>query len=214
MNKYHDVLMARIRRENPGWARFRAAPLSQYRASVIEWRGRLRSGDERPESLDRLRRDLPDCLSDTARDAAAILDARPELAKQVGIDGAGLRDLITRRGDCDKIAAVSAQIGRAAELVTQDAAVVLADHNQRALAGLVAAYQDPATPNDERLRIGEWLAEINGMAELVAHRAGQAALERARSQSEAQRAIDGQGREAALREAVAALLAATTPTRH
>lgn len=208
MSKYRDLLMARFRRENPGWALYRAAPLAQFRTAVIDWRARMVSGDERPEELDKLRRDLPDCLNDTARDTSFILDARPDLSKQVGLDGAGLRDLIARRSDCDKVGAITAQIARATDLVLHEAIVGVSDRNQRTLTAMAAVYQDPATPNDERAKIGEWLAEVNSMAEVQAHRAGQAAQAKVRSQAEARDAIDEKAVGAALQAALLALQSA------
>lgn len=164
MSTARDLLLQRLRRDNPGFARLRAAPLPQIRAALLRWRARFSPTDVRAAELDALQRALPDCLSEVGREAAEVLAARAALAQQVGVSAAELLDLVARRSDCDKSAALAGQIARAAALARQDLAALLAAHNQRALDALCAAYRDPATSEAERSLIGARLAQLNEVA--------------------------------------------------
>ena len=164
MSAARDLLLQRLRRDNPGFARLRAAPLPQLRAALLPWRALFSPTDVRPAELDALHRALPPCLSEVGREAAEVLAARAPLSQQVGVSAVELLDLVARRSACDKSAALAGQIARAAALARQDLAALLAAHNQRALDALCAAYCDPATSEAERALIGERLAQLNEVA--------------------------------------------------
>lgn len=204
-NTYRERLMARFGQEQATWPRFRAAPLTDVRHTFIKWRPLLAPTDERPAELDSLRRALPACLDSVGRDVAVVLDARADIAKGAGIDGPGLRDLVDRRDDCTKIAGAAAQVGHAADSAARDVALILAENNERALAGLSAAYHDPATQADERDRIAAWIIDLNSLAEMTAHRSAAREREQARKGAAATSAVDSVERDAAVVAAIAAL---------
>ena len=107
MNSYRDLLIQRFHREQGSWPRFRAAPLRDLRTTLLRWRSVFAPSSERSEVLDRLRRDLPDNLSDIARDAVPVVAARPTVAARVGLSGPELADLIERRDECEVTAALA-----------------------------------------------------------------------------------------------------------
>lgn len=181
MNNYRDLFLANFRSPNSGWGRFRAANRAPLTTTLMRWRGFFAPADERPEVLDSVRRAVPLCLNNVGRTTAQVLDARPTLAREVGISGDELRDLIERREDCTTITALAGQIEHAGVLATGDAAAALSERNERVYEGITLALQDPNLPADERDRLVACIADLNLMQEFATHRQG--ARERARAQA-------------------------------
>lgn len=204
---YRDLLLSRLRRGGGSWQRFKAAPRSQIRATLQLWRPRLAPTQQRPEALDALRRDVPQCLDNVARSAAGILALRPALGKVVGTDDNGVLDLVNRRVDCSAIAAGAAQIEQAAVLAQRDAAAALSDDNERARRGLATALADPATTPAERATISGHLNILNNMAEMALHLRAIREQQKARGQAEGDRALAQQGRDQEITAVAAQLIA-------
>lgn len=206
MNSYRDLLIQRFHREQGSWPRFRAAPLRDLRTTLLRWRSVFAPSSERSEVLDRLRRDLPDNLSDIARDAVPVVAARPTVAARVGLSGPELADLIERRDECEVTAALAGQIERAAELALREAAQVLFDQNQQVLDAIAVVQADESLSADERAALTQCLAKLNGLAELAQHRAARKAQRRERQQSGTSERLSAEQQAEQVRLTAAALL--------
>lgn len=167
---YRDLFLARFRSPNSGWLRFRSAMREPVKTALTRWRPIFAPGDDRPAELDAVPRDVPQCIDNVGRTTAGVLDARPTLARAVGISGDELRDLVGRREDCGTVAVAAGQIEHAATLASRDAAASLLDRNQQVLDGIQVALADANLPAAERGRILQFSLLINGMLEVDAHR--------------------------------------------